>query len=258
MSKKDIIAACLALLVLSGCVSGKIPEGMKKSVLLPRDILDEIAIPDSGDTLRTTARISLSSPEGSYSRKVALVLQMPSSLRVEAIPLFGPADFFLSINHEHLKVFLPGEGKFYVGAATRENLFLFFKVPLSPGEIVPLLAGRVPGIPGGRLSGRVEGDLYRVDIRSGERERSLWVNLDDHTLAKIEDREEETLWSATFADHIIVDGTPYPRRIRIEVKGRGGVDMDIRYLDLETAFAENGGLFDLQVPSGVTPIPLDR
>ncbi|MBW2560533.1 MAG: hypothetical protein JRE40_06715, partial [Deltaproteobacteria bacterium] len=165
MSKKNTIVACLALFAFSGCVSGKIPEVTKIPAARPQDILEKIAMPNSGDTIRATARISLSFPEGDYSRKMALLLQMPSSLRVEAIPLFGPADFFLSANKEVLKVFFPGEGKFYVGAATRKNLSLFFKVFLSPADMVPLLAGLPPHITGGSLSGgHLEKGLYRIDI----------------------------------------------------------------------------------------------
>ncbi len=259
MSKKDIIVMCLALLAFSGCVSGKIPEVTKMPAALPQDILRKIPMPDSGDTIRATARISLSSSEGDYSRKMALLLRMPSSLRVETIPLFGPADFFLSANGESLKVFFPGEGKFYVGAATRENLLLFFKVFLSPADMVPLLAGLPPHIAGGRLSGHAEGRLYRVDIKSGKKRRSLWVDPDDHTLTKIEDIDDgRVLWRATFTDHIVASGIPYPRRVRIEVKEPGRVNLDIRYLDLDISSAGDTAIFDLQIPSGITPIPIDR
>ncbi|MDO9515407.1 MAG: hypothetical protein Q7J01_04805 [Syntrophales bacterium] len=259
MSKKYIIAMCLVLLAFSGCVSGKIPEVIKRPAARPQDILGKIAMPDSGDTIRATAKISLSSPEGAYSRKMALLLRMPSSLRVEAMPLFGPADFFLSANEESIKVFFPGEGKFYVSAATRENLFLFFKVFLSPADMVPLLAGLPPHIAGGQLSGHVEGSLYRVDIKSGKRQRSLWVDPDDHTLTKIEDIDDgRTLWRATFTDHIVVSGVPYPLRVRIEVKSPESVNMDIRYLDLDISPTEDTAIFDLQIPSGITPIPIGR
>ena len=259
MSKKDIIGLCLALLAFSGCVSGKIPEVTRGPLSHPYDILSKITIPDSGDTIRATARITLSSSEGTYSRKLALLLRMPSSLRAEAIPFFGPADFFLSANEEVLKVFLPGEGKFYVGAATRKNISLFFKIFLSPADIVPLLAGLPPHIPGGRLSEHVEERLYRVDIQSGKRKRSLWIDPGDYTLTRIEDSDDgRTIWMAAFADHIVVSGVPYPRKIRIEMEEPERVKMNIRYLDLDTVSTGDTANFDLQIPSGITPIPIDR
>ena len=57
-----------------------------------------------------------------------------------------------SANEKSLKVFLPGEGKFYVGKATKENLFTFFKVLISPGDMVFILAGLPPQIMEGNLS----------------------------------------------------------------------------------------------------------
>lgn len=224
----------------------------------PRDILDMIAVPGSEDTIRATARISLSSPDGDYSRKVALLMRMPSSLRVETMPFFGPADFFLSVNEESLKVFFPGEGKFYVGASTRENLSLFFKVFFPPADMVPLLAGVPPRVTG-HHSGHVEGEWYRIDIESGKRRRSLWVDPDGHTLVKIEDcKDGKTLWSAAFEDHIMVNGIPYPQKVHIAVQEPERVKMEIRYLDVDISSVGDGALFNLRIPSGVTPIPLDR
>jgi len=209
--------------------------------------------------MRATARITFSSPGGEYSRKMALVLRMPSSLRIEAIPFFGPTEFFLSANEENLKVFFPGEGKFYVGAATRKNLALFFRVPLAPADVVPLLAGVPPRVTAERLSGHAEGELYRIDIESGEGRRSLWVDPDDYTVARIEDSEENSpLWSAAFEDRVAVRGTSYPRRIRIETHGPEGVRMDIRYLDLDVASTGDAATFDLPIPPGITPIPMER
>ena len=259
MSKKDIILVGIALFTLCGCISGKIPKVVKSPAVRPQDILEEIAMPESGDTIRATARVSLRSTEGYYSRKMMFLLRMPSSLRVETIPLFGPADFFLSVNEESLKVFLPGDGKFYVGAATRENLSLFFKVLFTPSDMVSVLSGRPPHITGGDLSVRVEGGLHRVDIKSGKTVRSLWVDSDNRILKKIEEIEDgRTLWKAAFTDHVLVSGTSYPRGIQIEGGTLGEVTIDIRYLDLDTSYTGDTESFDLQVPPGITPIPVGR
>lgn len=260
MNKRTVIVTCLALLALSGCVSVKAPEVTSPPLPSPQDILEKIIVPDSGDALRATARISFSSPaEGNYTRKMALLLRLPCSLRLEAIPLFGPVDFFLSANKDALKVFFPGEGKFYVGAATRENLSLFFKVPLSPADMVPLLAGVPPEIPGGRLSGQMEGGLYRVDIRSGKRKRSLWVDPVTRTLTRIEEIDDDRiLWRAAFEDRIVVGGKSYPTGIQVEVGGPEGVKMEIRYLDLDTSPVTGMAIFDLPIPPGITLIPINR
>lgn len=244
--------------MISGCISGKIPEITKDPVAFPENVLGKIAIPASGDIIKATANITLNSSEGRYSKKMAILLKMPSCLRVETIPVFGPTDFFLSTNEKSLKVFLPGEGKFYVGKATKENIFLFFKIFLSPGDMVSMLAGLPPQIMEGTLSEYVEGRLYRVDIKFGKRKRSLWVNPDDYTLTKIEEIDDnEVIYRATFRDPVIIDGTPYPERIDIEVEEPEKVSINIRYLDFEISHDENTAAFDLRTPYGITTVFID-
>ena len=257
MNNKNILI-CLVLFLISGCMSGKIPEFTKGAIVFPENVLGKIAMPDSGDIIRATAKITIDSHEGKYSGKMALLLKMPFSLRVETMPVFGPADFFLSTNEESLKVFFPSEGKFYVGKATRENLSLFFKGFLPPSDMVPILAGLPPQVMEGSLSEQVEGRLYRVDIRSGKRMRSLWVNPDDYTLTKIEDIDDgRVTYRVTFEDHVIVNKIPYPKEIRIEVIEPERVRIDVRYLHLDIVSDGDTKVFDLQTPSGITPVFLD-
>ncbi|MBW2544908.1 MAG: hypothetical protein JRD43_05485 [Deltaproteobacteria bacterium] len=257
MNKKNILI-CLVLLMISGCISGKIPEFTKGAVAFPENVLGKIAMPGSGDIIRAIANITLISSEGRYSRKMALLLKTPSYLHIETMPIFGPADFFLSANEESFKVFLPGKGRFYVGKATRENLFLFFKVLISPGDMVSILAGLPPQIMEGNLSEYVEGRLYRVDIRSGKRKWSLWVNPDDYTLTKVEEIDDgRIIYRATFKDPVIINGIPYPERIDIEVEEPERANISIRYLDLEISHDEDAAAFDLRTPSGVVPVFID-
>ena len=258
VNKRNIILICLVFLMISGCISGKIPELTKSPVAFPSDVLGKIAMPPSSDIIKATANITLNSSEGRYSRKIALLLKTPSCLHIETMPIFGPADFFLSANEKSFKVFLPGEGKFYVGKATKENLFLFFKVLISPGDMVSILAGLPPQIMEGNLSEYVEGKWYRVDIRSGKRKRSLWVNPDDYTLAKIEEiNDDRVIYRATFEDPVVVGGISYPGRIDIEVEKPERASINIRYLDLEVSPDENMEAFDLRTPYGVTTVFID-
>jgi len=245
--------------MISGCISGKIPELAKSPMAFPEDVLGKIPMPAGSDIIKATANITLNSSEGRYSRKIALLLKVPSSLRIETMPIFGPADFFLSSNEKSFKVFFPGEGKFYAGKPTKENLFLFFKVLIPPGNMVSILAGLPPQqIMGGSLSEYVEGRLCRVDVRFGKRKRSLWVNPDDYTLTKIEEIDDgRIIYRARFRDHIVVDGIPYPERINIEVENPEKTSINIHYLDLEVSRPENTRAFDLQTPSGITPISID-
>ncbi|HOO91283.1 MAG TPA: hypothetical protein PLA74_10715 [Syntrophales bacterium] len=257
MNKKHILIY-LVFFVISGCMSGKVTELTKDAILFPDHVLEKITMPDSGNTIRATANITVDSHEGKYSGKIALVLKMPSCLHIETVPVFGPADFFLSANGESLKVFLPGEGKFYVGRATRENLFLFFKIFLPLHDMVHILAGLPPQAIGGSRSEQIEGGLYRVDTRSEKRMRSLWVDPDTYTLTKIEDSDgDRVVYRVTFKDHIVVDGVPYPKEVRMEWMASERVCVAVRYLDLDVVPDGDTGVFDLKTPPGITPVLID-
>lgn len=247
--------------ILSGCVSGKGRETATVPPASPQDVLGRIAAPDRGEVVRATARITITSSDGTYSRKMALLCQMPSHLRLEAIPLFGPADFFLSANEQSFKVFFPGEGKMYVGTPTRENLFLFFRIYIPPSDVIPLLCGIPPQMVNGSYSGFTEGGVYRIGHRrEGDKERFLWIDLETRALMKIEQYRDSTLlWRMQFFGHAAVGEISLPRRIQIEVTEPEKVEIEIRYLELDIVPSSGDmALFDLRVPPGVTPIPLER
>jgi len=259
VNKTNCVLICFLLLIISGCISGKVPEIAKGPIAPPCGILAKIAMPSPGDgIIRATADITLSTYEGRYSRKTALLLKRPASMRIETVPVFGPADFFFSANEKYLKVFLPGEAKFYVGKATKENFFLFFKVPLSPGDMVSMLVGLPPQIMEGNISEYMEGKKYRFDIRSGQRKQSLWVSPEDYRLTKIEEIDDGRLiYRATFADSITVGGASYPGKIDIETENPEKVSLHILYRNLDVLPDENTELFDLQTPCGLSPVFVD-
>lgn len=185
---------------------------------------------------------------------------MPSELRLETIPLFGPTDFFLSANEQSFKVFFPGEGKIYVGRPTRENLFLFLKIYITPSDVIPLLCGIPPRVMKGASSGYTEGSMYRIERREGKEERFLRIDLETHTLMKIEQyRDSALLWRMEFSGHTVVGDISLPRRIQIEMTEPEKTEIEIRYLELSVMRSkDNMTCFDLPVPPGVTPIPLER
>lgn len=258
MNKKSIIVICFIFCIISGCMSGKTPEFTKSPVECHEDILGKIAMSAGDDTIRGIAKITLNSSGAGYSRKTALLLKPPSSLYMETMPLFGPADFFLSANEKSLKVFFPGERKFYVGKATKETLFLFFRVFLSPGDMVSILTGLPPRILQGNVSTYLEEGLYRVDIQSWTRKQSLWVKPDDYTLQKIEKIDNgKLMYRVMFRGGIVIGGMRYPKRIEIEVEEPERANITIRYLDLEISHAENEPSFDLETPRGITPVFID-
>jgi len=162
---------------LLNCAPKKPIEPFKGCVSSPASVLKRISSTSGPNhILKATAKIIVDSSKGKYSRKIAIIVKKPSFIRIEAIPFFGTPDFFLSVNKKTLKVFLPKKRNFYIGHATRKNLFSLFQIYLDADEIVSILTGNPPVIrrDNHTLRGYFEGNLYRIDIISaGKKIQSL-------------------------------------------------------------------------------------
>ncbi len=262
--KKYILTILFLFLFLAfgGCAPKKVTAPFKGYVLPPEDVLKNVSRTDNlRDTLKAIAHIAVDTPEGKYSMKVALIVKRPSFLRVEAMPIIGPSDLFLSISENSLKVFLPKEGKFYIGHATRKNLAMFFPINLKAEDIISILVGTPPYIKEQNITlrGQVEGELYRINVMTqGKKIQSLWVNPDGN-LVKIEvlDNEGEISYTARLKDHHQICGTSIPGKVIIITGKPSKLNARIRYSDTQLTQNVNPAIFDLDIPPGIEPIFID-
>jgi len=65
------------------------------------------------------------------------------------------------------------------------------------------------------------------------------------------------IYRATFRDHIVIGGTPYPERIDIAVHEPERANINVQYLDMEISREKDAAVFDLQTPPGVTTVITD-
>lgn len=256
-------------LIFPACALKKtlnIDEGSKQCFSSPLAVLEKI---DSSscfhDGVKAIARIEVNTPEGRYPLKAALVLKRPSSLRLESIPLIGPADLFLAVHENVLKVFVPGKGKFYVGKATKINLARFLPVAATGIEIegmTSILTGTHPQIKGNSitLNGSPDGDLCRVDILSESRKiQSLWVDREGFLVrADLFAGDGSRLYSAKFIGRDHIENMTLPENVTIAYGDNDKPDIIIRYVDIGPAKGIDATVFDLKPPPGIIPISLDR
>ena len=265
MKKYILTVLFLSLfLIFSGCAPKKITVPFKGYVLPPEDILKKISRTDNQkDTLKALANISVNTPKGRHSMKVALVVKRPSFLRVEAIPIIGPSNFFLSVSGNSLKVFLPKKGEFYIGEATRKNITTFFPINLKVEDIVSILVGTPPRVKGQNmaLQGYTEGKLYRIDVISQDKKvQSLWVDPYDN-LVRVEALGDDgrILYRARLKDHSRIDGMSIPGKVMIMTGENDSSSAHIRYLDVQYSqdLDMDANLFDLDIPAGIKPTFID-
>ena len=259
-----------AFLILSACTITKTQKtggGSKQSFSSSLVVLEKIDRDNQfKDGVKAIARMEVNTPEGRYPLKAALVLKRPSSLRLETIPLIGPADLFLTVHENVLKVFVPQNGKFYIGKATTRNLAHFIPVPataLSIEDMTSIMLGMHPEIRGKTitLDGSSEGSLYRIDILSENRKiQSLWVEPAEDHLVRVDlfGDNNSRLFSARFIGRNRIENMTMPENVTIAYGDNDKPDIIIRYVDIGPAKGIDATIFDLKPPPGVIPISMDR
>jgi hypothetical protein len=257
-------------LIFSACAitkTQKIGGSSKQSFSSPLVVLEKIDRDNQlKDGVKAIARIEVNTPEGRYPLKAALVLKRPSSLRLESMPIIGPADLFLTVHENILKVFVPQKGKFYIGKATTRNLARFIPVAettLIMEDMTSILMGMRPEVRGETitLEGSSDGNLYRVDILSKTRKiQSLWVDPEEDHLVRVDlfTGDNSRLYSARFIGWERIENMILPESVTIAYGENDKPDIIIRYVDIGPAAGIDATIFDLKPPPGVIPISLDR
>ncbi len=250
-----LIVLCLSA-AISGCVSGRPDPGRPAAGFAsPEAALRDIAgtAPPRG-TLKAIAAIQVVTPSGAYPLKLAVLLRRPAMMRVEAIPVLGPPNFYLTIHEGRLKALLPDKNEFYAGPATRENIAMFLPLRIDVESLVSLLMGVPPPVSGKDppREGAMEGDFYRIDIREDESLlQSVRVRRADGTLAGVDihDGAGKALYRVRYEDPLRSGGFVTPQKIAI-VSEEDKTTLTIRYAEIEWTFEEDDSPFELKVPPG--------
>jgi len=250
------------LFAFSGCFPVKVPISVA-NFSSPEDALEKVASKAHlKGTLKAIARMEIITTRGRYPARVAVMLQKPSFLRVETIPLIGSPDFFLAVKGNVLKVFLPRKGEFYIGEATAKNLYSFFPISLPLEEILSIMTGSCPVIDerGQTLKGIPEGKLYRIEVTSpNKKNRYLWIDPADNHLVRVDAfaDQENILYSVRFEDFVRVENVITPQKVTIATGKADKPGITILYSDLQLSAETDPGVFDLPLPPGVEPIMMN-
>jgi len=273
MSSKKYSPPLLGLLLMAAlcaCSPTKAAlddRGPAIHTMRPETVLEKITRPDR-NILKAMANIEVHHGSGRYSTKAAIIIKRPSFMRIEAIPVIGPVNFFLSVHEDVLKIFFPQKGTFFIGKATPENLVNtanFFPSGLRIEDLLSVMFGTHPRVSEKNVSleGSVEGRLYRVDmIAEGKRLQSVWVDLSTHHLVEIRvfNDRGSTSYTARFEEFDTSGSPAMPLKVTLvsEIADNHPSKVIIRYSDIQFATDIEAFTFDLQVPPGIEPVYLDR
>lgn len=260
-----LLLICL-ISFLSGCAHDPLPpvKGAGDG-LSPEQALGAVDLGGGRKNfMKAVAQVVVNTEEGRYPLKLAIIAAKPASLRLEAIPIIGLPNFFLSVHKGLMKVYLPAQGEYYVGPATIDNIKTFFPLELAVPDLVALLMGCRPAVPSEQtiLKGYPEGESYRLDILSMENQalQSLWIDPANLRLRRLDKfgKNGEHILTVYYDEYFQDYDVAMPNRVRFQMPGREGRSVSLRYdgAAFSPLTAEAERIFDLPVPEGVKTIIL--
>jgi outer membrane lipoprotein-sorting protein len=208
-------------------------------------------------SLEGLARVRLTSEERSQSSTQVLFAEGPDRFRAEVLSPFGQPLLVITADGRELRVLLPGEGRFYRGEASAENLARFTRIPLGFETLVPLLLYQVPLIPHDDwVVAHGERGGYRLTLfHQGERrqeclfDRHLRLTGATYLLA------EEPLLRIGY-DRFTDQGQPFPQQIDLEIPGEA--ELALTFSELRTNIAIPPERFLQKIPPGIEVLDFPR
>lgn len=265
-----VLSGFLALLMFSGCTLTPAVKPVSQDIPLfsPQarwqQLMEEEKNPQA---LKALARIDLTTSSGRYPLKIAFLLQYPERLRMESLPLFGPPDFYLTIENGELKVFLPQEGKYYIGTPSPVQLASFLPF-ISPhfqlSDMLALLRGTIPLIRDKDiiLKGFQEKEEYRLEVYRGEEKAQVfWLKPISNQLVRAArwGNNGELLYSVRFEAYgSLKKAAGFPARISVTTGPPNPTTLKLSYTDIEILQEIQPELFSLEIPPGIEPLRLNR
>ncbi|OPL15380.1 MAG: hypothetical protein AVO39_08185 [delta proteobacterium MLS_D] len=270
MKERRLLNLIVAASILCGaCSTTQIFRGEDTPASLEESALFNLLRPDNDETIRAVATVTIRQEMGTdFSRRVALAVQYPSCMRVDALPTFGVPDFFMSLRDGTFKVFVPSRQTLYTGSATSDKMYSFFGLDLSPEEIIALLRGTPPVPPVHKDNLKVDtfrnpqGE-YRLNFlsRRGRTVQSVMLN-EQHrmTEAKVFDEKGVLRYRALFSEYATIENglTERPLHITVHIENPlNRTTLELRLSDLSVTRNDPGSLFDVPHARGANTIYLD-
>ncbi len=218
------------------------------------------------DSLRATARVSVSSPEEKYRIDEVILAKRPGFLRLESIGPMGETFLFLTTDKKRVYIYSPMENRYYHGLASMKNLSLIIPLPFKTADIVELLQGRIDlsnYYPSNMSFDQLK-ELYTLTLMPEVKGRGRsYLTLDARTFyildMKLYDEDNNLIIAGEFSDFEDSGGKIIPKTIEYRVpKDLTFVTIKIEIDDIKLGTYIEESRFILEPPRGVQEIDLDK
>lgn len=240
------------------CSGGCVPKAALRPANPPKAL--EMVSPAHAAKERITAlaQIDLVTSRGHYPIKAVMVLQRPSYLRLEMLPVIGTPDFFLAVSPDEMNIFIPSQNEFYSGKPTAENLARFLPWSFTLEEIVMILSSTYPPLdePNVSYESHLDDALLRVDMKApAGPSQTIWMTKNEKMAKLIRyDALGKEIYQAVFDDY--ASGTAFAEKIVIQWADNI-TSVSVKYSDLKIEKNVDLSIFKLTAPPGSKTIHLD-
>ena len=212
------------------------------------------------ETLSADAKAFVDAPENGGRYALHVAVRRPQSIRIEALTPLGDPAAVLVADAGRFALLDLRQNVFYRGPASPENLSRLLPAPLRDDELVSLLTGQLPALPGSEpISVKREGEGYRLvlstvppgttTLRGYLQEVLLGGDLRLLEVRRLTS-QGELLWEVRLDEHDDSSGAQVPRLLHLTAPAsKTGIDLRLR--NLTVGKPPPSGAFLLGAPPGM-------
>jgi hypothetical protein len=250
-------------LALAGCPRVPPPDLSRD----PSALLDQVrSAQERVQRVRGTARVKISSPDGSGTAIEFAAAEKPDRVHLETLDFFGNPVAILVAADGRFGFLDARANVFYRGDATPENVSRLLPVVLPVEELVVILCGSAPLLPGRPLEVGVKDDLLLLTIglgdvgqrvAVGERASVEWSRV-RRAVPAGSAGEVAPAYDLEFDDFLLRAGVRFPSEVQLDApSGKSRIRFTWRN-DVQVNGILDPALFRFEPPRGARVVDLAR
>jgi hypothetical protein len=218
----------------------------------PRVLDEQLAKAHAGPaSLTADAKAFVQAPRNSGRYELHVAVKRPDSVRIEALTPVGDPAAVLVASGGSFSLLDLRNNVFYRGPATAQNLARLLPVAMRPDELVSVLTGAIPRLPGGQpQSANRAGDGSVLTFSDGAVAEEVSLGGDLRVTQIRRTSDHNLLWSVQLDQHQEAGGAQIPLLLHFEAPD-AKTQVDLRLRNAETAKEPPQTAFQLAVPQGV-------
>jgi hypothetical protein len=258
-SGQRLLTSMIPLSLLFGCPVAPSAFAGVQEVRSADELLQAIeAVEASVSSVRGEASLLVAGPRGRGSLSLFVEVAQPGSAHFEQLDFFGRPESVLVTDGTRFGFYDGREGCYYRGPASDSNLARFMPVSLPVADVVAILLGRVPRLPG--LPGRLEVDLrrgvYRIDLASAGVTQTIEVQPRSRRAVKSTVTPSASGYALELGTVRDQGGISFPNHVHLELPA-SRTTIDLTWKEVSLNQPPGPEMFEAVPPDGIRVIDLD-